>query len=198
VSPRTAIGPAFASVVLVREPGDKAISGTTVEMRVAPPASWWESARPWIIPAALALLLLAIGAVARSRVLAARQERAANTEGLTATLLVEGASAGPTLSSDGGDTFRLSLVADGPPQLVHADVAGSSGVPIAIRRTDHSASIAAGEDEPRACRFGEPMALRPGLAVLVDADDLDVVQKHDPPDGGTTHDDRAVSAGRWR
>ena len=198
VSPRTAIGPAFLSVVLAREPGDKAISGTTVEMRVAPPPSWWEDARPWIILAAVALLLFAIGAAARTRVLTARREHAADTEGLTATLLVEGASAGPTLSSDGGDTFRLSLVADGPPQLVHADVAGSSGVPIAIRRTDHSASIAAGEDEPRVCRFGEPMALRPDIAVRVDAQDLDVVQQHDPLDGSTTHDDRPAFAGRWR
>jgi hypothetical protein len=198
ISPRTAIGPTFVSVVLARGPGGKAISGTTVEMRVTPLPSWWQEARPWIVAAAFALLLLALGVATRRRILALRRERAADTEGLTATLLVDGASAGPTLSSDGGDTFRLSVVGDGPPELVHADVAGASGLLIAIRRTDHSASIAAGEDEPRACRFGEPIALRPGLAVRVDARDLDVVQKYDPSDNGMTHDGSPMFAGRWR
>jgi hypothetical protein len=196
VSSRTAIGPAFVSVVLAHERGGKAISGTTVDMHVAPAPSWWEEARVWIILATFGLLLLAICVAVRMRVLAARRKRAADTEGLTATLLVDGVSASPTLSSDGGDAFRLSLIAERPPQLVHADIAGASAVPITIRRTDDSASVATGEDEPRACRFGEPIALGHGLALRVDAEDLDVVQKQ-PPDGGTTHDS-PVSAGRWR
>jgi hypothetical protein len=204
VSPRTAIGPTFVSVVLARKHGGDAIAGTTVDMRVVPAPSWWDGARAWLVPGSIALLLLAVAVTTRARVRAVRRARASDTEGLAATLLVDGVSAGPALSSDGGETFRLSLVAGEPPQLVHADVAGPSGMEIAIRRMDHSASVAIDVDEPRRCRFGEPLTLAPGLALRIDAEDPVPVERHGPApndvlaEDTTSPHDSSVITGRWR
>jgi hypothetical protein len=203
ISPKMKLGPAFVSVVLDRESG-QAITASSVDMRLVAAPSWWGGARVWVIPIGIVLMLLAVASVARTRALAAIRATAADTRDLTATLLVDGMPTGASLCSDGGEAFPLTVVDDGTPQLVHADVASGSGIPITIRRTDHSAAIAAGEDEPRECRFGEPIAVGPGLALRVDSPDTEVISEYGPaagqaPDcGKNTSDDSVAITARWR
>jgi hypothetical protein len=202
ISPRTRLGPAFVSVVLERASG-QAISSSPVDLWLVPRPSWWEQARPWAIPIGIVLAMLAVSAAARARFVAARCARAADTQGLTATLLVDGIPAGPPLSSDGGEVFSLAVTNDSMQQLLHADVAGDSGIPIAVRRTDHSASIVAGDEAPRQCRFGEPIAVGPGLALQIDSLNSEAALEHDDAATGETPaasntDDSVPLTGHWR
>ena len=202
LSPVTKLGPAFVSVVLDRE-GGQAIAAYPLDMQVVRVPSWSARARAWALPIALVLLLLAAAFVARARLRATERARAADTRGLTATLLVDGIPAAPPLSSDGGDAFMLAVVEDSSPQLVHADVADPASLSIAVRRTDRSASIATGESEARECRFGEPLPVGPRLALRIDSLDPEVTQEGDPTavpaaEADNTTDDSAPLAGRWR
>ena len=203
ISPAMKLGPAFVSVVLDGE-GDKAIAASPMDIQVVAPPSWWTRSRGWAIPLGILLLVLAGASGARARLRAARHSRAVDTRGLTATLLVDGTPAHPPLTSDGGEVFPLALTADDWPQLVHADVASGAGTPIAIRRTDQSASIATGESEARECRFGEPVPVGPGIALQIDSPDPEDIHHHERAAGAApeahdiTTDESVPVAGRWR
>jgi hypothetical protein len=164
---RARTGPAYVTVVATHGRDAEPFAGRRFELTLAAKPSWIAANELWVLPLAVALIIAATWTLLHRRGAKAAARRRSDVAGLVVHLT--GETAEDQLLADAGESFALTVLDSDPPQLDYGHHAGG-GTPVTVRRAGLGVSVAVGDEPPVEVALGEPVAVRPGVGVRLDAD----------------------------